>query len=116
MRTERVKFRYQDVRFTVAYQRGKIIQSDHLSRRAKPLQKLPQSEEKEANDLNNLLYMLHTNLVLNGIGYVRIAQCTKEDQNLLRIGELMNQGQTWIPKTEAVSRASCHSLRSREMV
>ena len=106
MRTEKVKLRYQDVRFTVAYERGKIIQSDHLSRCAKPLQKLPQSEEEEANDLNNLLYMLHTNPVLNCIGYARIAQCTKEDQNLVRIGELMNQGQTWIRKTEAVSRAS----------
>ncbi len=99
IRTERVKLRHQDIRFTVAYQRGKINQSDYLSRHSKPLQKLSQSEQAEAN---NLLYMLHTTPALDCIGYARIAQCTKEDRTLARIRELINQGLTWIPKTETI--------------
>jgi hypothetical protein len=102
IRTERVKLRHQDIRFTVAYRRGKINQSDYLSRHSKPLQKLPQSEQAEADDLNNLLYMFHTTPVLDCIGYARIAQCTKEDRTLARITELINQGLTWIPKTETI--------------
>jgi hypothetical protein len=103
IRTERVKLRHQDIRFTVAYRRGKINQSDYLSRHSKPLQKLPQSEQAEADDLNNLLYMFHTTPVLDCICYARIAQCTKEDRTLARITELINQGLTWIPKTETVT-------------
>ena len=40
IRTERIKLRHQDIRFTVTYQRGKINQSDYLSRHAKPIEKL----------------------------------------------------------------------------
>jgi hypothetical protein len=75
--------------------------TDHQPLHSKPLQKLPQSEQAEADDLNNLLYMLHTTPVLDCIDYARIAQCTK-DQTLARIRELINQGLTWIPKTETI--------------
>ncbi|CAB4022967.1 Hypothetical predicted protein, partial [Paramuricea clavata] len=55
IRTERIKLRHQDIRFTVTYQRGKINQSDYLSRHAKPIEKLTREERQEADDLNNLL-------------------------------------------------------------
>ena len=45
IRTERIKLRNQDIRFTVTYQRRKINQSDYLSRHAKPIEKLTREEQ-----------------------------------------------------------------------
>ena len=42
VRTERVKLRHQDIRFQVAYQKGKINQADYLSRHGTPLETLSQ--------------------------------------------------------------------------
>lgn len=100
IRTERIKLRHQDIRFTVVYQRGKINQSDYLSRHAKPIEKLPREEQREADDLNNLLYLLHTTPAIDCMGIATIAQATKDDQTLRKIAALINKGQTWIHKTE----------------
>lgn len=102
IRTERIKLRHQDIRFTVTYQKGKINQSDYLSRHAKPLEKLPKGEQKETEDLNNLLYMLHSTPVIDCITIAAIAQATKDDPTLVKVGELINQSLTWIPKTESI--------------
>ena len=101
IRTERIKLRHQDIRFTVAYQRGKINQSDYLSRHAKPIEKLTREERQEADDLNNLLYMLHTTPIIDCMGIGTIAQATQNDPTLKKIATLVNQGSTWIEKTES---------------
>ena len=100
IRTERIKLRHQDIRFTVNYQCGKVNQSDYLSRHAKPIEKLPREEQTEANDLNNLLYLLHTTPAIDCMDIGAIAQATSEDQTLQKIATLIKNGQTWIPKTE----------------
>ena len=101
IRTERIKLRHQDIRFTVTYQRGKINQSDYLSRHAKPIEKLTREERQEADDLNNLLYMLRTTPIIDCMGIGTIAQATQNDPTLKKIATLVNQGLTWIEKTES---------------
>ena len=44
IRTERIKMRHQDIRFQVVFQKGKLNQADFLSRRGKPLQRIPKHE------------------------------------------------------------------------
>ncbi|CAB3984514.1 Retrovirus-related Pol poly from transposon [Paramuricea clavata] len=100
IRTERIKLRHQDIRFTVIYQCGKVNQSDYLSRHAKPIEKLPREEQTEADDLNNLLYLLHTTPAIDCVGISAIVQATSEDQTLQKIVALIKKGQAWIPKTE----------------
>ena len=78
IRTERIKLRHQGIRFTVTYQKGKINQSDYLSRHAKLLEKIPKGEQKETEDLNNLLYILHTTPVIDCITIAAIAQANKD--------------------------------------
>ena len=81
IRTERIKLRHQDVMFTVTYQKGKANQTDFISRRAKPLEHVPIEEQKEVDDLNNLLYILHTTPVLDKLGLGTIATHTLDDNN-----------------------------------
>ena len=101
IRTERIKLRHQDIRFTVTYQRGKINQSDYLSRHAKPIEKLTREEQQEADDLNNLLYMLHTTPIIDCMGIGTIAPATKNDPTLTNTATLISQGSTSIAKTES---------------
>ena len=70
IRTEKIKMRHQDVQFNVIYQKGMLNQTDFLSRRGKPLHKIPVEEQNELNDLNNLLYMLHTTPIIDHISIV----------------------------------------------
>ena len=100
IRTERIKMRHQDIRFHVEFQKGTLNQSDYISRRGKPLPKVPKNEQEEADDLNNLLYILHTTPIIDKIELGRIAQQTKEDPVLSKLTALIKQGQTWIPKSE----------------
>ena len=71
--------RHQDIHFTVQYQKGKLNQADFVSRRAKPLNKIPLNEQNELNDLN---FMLHTTPIIDHIGMDRIVTETKNDQVL----------------------------------
>jgi hypothetical protein len=98
IRTERIKLRHQDIRFTVVYQLGKINQADYLSRHAKPIEKLPTSQQGEADDLNNLLYTLHITPIMDHIGISEIAKSTASDRTLAYILDLIKMGRTWIPK------------------
>ena len=88
IRTERIKLRHQDIRFTVNYLCGKVNQSDYLSRHAKPIEKLPREEQTEVASAIDCM----------GIG--AIVQATSEDQTLQKIATLIKNGQTWIPKTQ----------------
>ena len=73
--------------------------SDYLSRHSTPLHKLSTEEQCEPDELNNLLYMLHTTPVMDSIGLATIAQHTSNDSTLSALRELIYKGQTWIPKT-----------------
>ena len=99
IRIERIKLRHQDIRFQVQYQRGKENHIDFISRRAKPRAKIPKDEQVEAEDLNNLLYILHTTPIMDNIGLATIAKQTKEDKVLAELVDTIKQGKTWIPKT-----------------
>ena len=101
VRTERIKLRHQDIRFTVMYRKGVENQSDYMSRHAKPMQLLPQEEQEEADDLNNLLYTLHSTPIMDNIGLASIAKHTGTDPTLKEVRTLIQAGKTWIPKTAA---------------
>ena len=99
IRTEKIKMRHQDVRFNVFYQKGKLNQTDFVSRRGKPLHKIPVDEQNELNDLNNLLYMLHTTPIIDHISIATISTETQSDHILKELTKIIEKGQTWIPKT-----------------
>ena len=90
--------RHQNIHFTVQYQKGKLNQADFVSRRAKPLNKIPLNEQNELNDLNKLLFMLHTTPIIDHTGMDRIVTETKNDQVLTELSKIVLRGQKWIPK------------------
>ena len=87
IRTDRTKLRDQDINYQVIYQKGKVNQSDYLSRHGKPFELIPETEQKETKDLHNLLYTLHFTPIIDSIGIASNPKATKEDP-VLR--ELMN--------------------------
>ena len=95
--------RHQDVRYQVVYQRGSQNRTDYISRHAKPLNKLPLSEQTEATDLNNLLYTLHTTPIVDRITLARIASETAKDETLISLRNIVEKGQTFIPKSASES-------------
>ena len=99
IRTERFKQKHQDIRFKVIYQKGKSNQTDFLSRRATPIDILGKAEIKEAEETNNILYMLHTTPVTDKITLKSISEETVSDPVLSALQKLILKGQTWIPKT-----------------
>ena len=87
IRTDRTKLRHQDINYQVIYQKGKVNQSDYLSHHGKPFELIPETEQKETKDLDNLLYTLHFTPIIDSIGIASNPKATKEDP-VLR--ELMN--------------------------
>jgi len=93
VRSERVKLRHQDLRYIVKYQKGKINQADYLSRHAKPIETLSREEQDEADDLNNLLYTLHTTPIMDVISLARISEETKRNPVLVKLMNLVKNGE-----------------------
>ena len=56
-----------------------------MSRPAKPLAKLPREQQAETEELNNLLYSLHSTPVMDQIGLSKIAKETLADKTLCKI-------------------------------
>ena len=103
VRTQRIKLRHQDIPYSLEYRKGKLNQSDYLTRHAKPLSKLPVKEQKEPEELNNLLYALHSTPVIDHIGLAEIASATASDKVLQKVSKFVQAGQSWIPKNEAAT-------------
>ena len=81
------------------YQRGKINQTDFLSRRGTPIQQLGAEEQRDSEELANLLYMLHTTPIVDRITLEAISKETHSDPTLSALQNLVRKGQTWISKT-----------------
>ena len=92
IRTERIKLRHQDVPFQVQYCPGKDNPAGCLSRNATPIIKLSTEERNEADDLNNLLYTLHTTPIIDHIGLAIIAQHTTNDHILHNLRDIIMKG------------------------
>ena len=99
IRTERIKMRHQDIRYKVVYRKGKSNSCDYLSRHATPWKDVPEGEQTEAADLNNLLYMLHTTPMIDRITLAGISTATTGDLVLAELRDMVNRGQTHIPKS-----------------
>ena len=98
IRTERYKQRNQDIRFSVAYRKGKINQTDFLSRRSVPLENCTKEDLERADDINNLLYTLHTTPIMDKISLAAIAEETAKDEILKQLREIITKGHSWIPQ------------------
>ena len=101
VRTERIKMRNQDIRFSVSYQKGSMNQSDYISRHARPLKTINEEERKEADEFNNLLYTLHTTPIIDSIGLSTIAKETSNDDTLSELRKYIQMGKNWIPKGQS---------------
>ena len=101
IRTERIKLLHQDISYTVEYRRGCKNVSDYMSRHATPMNALSADELNEPDELNNLLYTLHTTPMMDHIGLAAIAQHTDQDKTLCTLRDIILKGQTWIPKDAA---------------
>ena len=55
------------------YQKGKMNQSDYLSKHGKPFSTLPENKQMEADELQNLSYSLHTKPVIDQLQISPIA-------------------------------------------
>ena len=99
IRTERIKLLHQDIPFQVIYRPGKNNSTDYLSRNATPITNLPIKEQNEPDELNNLLYILHTTPIMDYITLATIAQHTTKDNTLRALRDIIQKGQTYIPKT-----------------
>ena len=90
----------QYIPYAAEYRKGKLNLADYMSRHAKPLKKLPKEEQKECDELNNLLYALHMTPVIDHLGLSTIAKATSADSVLSKIQKYVREGQTWIPKDD----------------
>lgn len=97
IRSEKIKMRHQDINFELIFQKGKLNQTDFISRRGKPIEKIPKPEQEELNDLNNLLYMLHTTPIVDHISLAVISKETENDSTLKQLSEIIKSGKTWLP-------------------
>ena len=84
IRINRIKLRHQDINYQIIYQKGKLNQSEYLSRHGKPFELIPETEQKETKDLHNLQYT--------------VAKATKEDLVLTELRKIIQRRQNWIPK------------------
>ena len=92
---------HQDIRSKVQYQKGIKNRTDFLSRNAKPLSQLSNEEQNEADDINYILYMLHSTPITDRIGLSTIAKHTASDPILKDLREIISEVKTWIPKASS---------------
>ena len=92
IRTQRIKLNHQNVPYIMGYQKGSLNRSDIMSRQARPLSSISLDQQKEAHELNNLLYMLHATPIVDHITLGEIARETDSDPVLARVRQLLNQG------------------------
>ena len=71
------------------YQKSKLNQSGYLSCHGKPFEPIPETEQKETEDLHSLLYTLHTTPIIDSIEIVSIAKATKEDPVLTELMKII---------------------------
>ena len=57
-----------------------IITDDYLSWRGKPFVETPKEQKKEADDIKNILYMLHTTLIIDNLWLTYIARETNKNE------------------------------------
>ena len=74
LRTDRIKLHHQDINYQVMYQKSKLNHWDYLSRHGKPFELIPEAEQKETEDLHNLLYTVHTTPIIDNIGIASIVK------------------------------------------
>ena len=65
IRTKRIKLNHQNIPFIVEFQKGTLNQVDYMSRHARSMSSLPIEQRKECNEINNLLYTLHTTQIID---------------------------------------------------
>ena len=92
IRTQRIKYNHQDIPFLVEYQKGSLNRVDIMSRQARAMSSLPIDQQREAHELNNLLYMLHATPIVDHISLAEIAQKTDSDPVLSRVRDLVRKG------------------------
>ena len=62
-----MNLRHQDIVLSVEFQKGKINPVDYLSRKGKPSAQIPTEQQKQADDIKNVLYMLNTTPIIENI-------------------------------------------------
>ena len=100
IRTQRIKLNHQDIPYSLVYRKGKTNIADYMSRHSKPLHKLSSTEQKENQEISNLLYMLHSTQVVDYISIGKISEETRKDKVLCKIQNMIRKGQRSIPKNE----------------
>ena len=101
IRTQSIKVSHQDIPYEVVYQKGRSNQSDYLSRRAMNIELMPATQQAEADEQSNLLYMLHSTPIMDRIGLSTIATETDKDKTLVEIRNFINKNQYWVPKSSS---------------
>ena len=101
IRTEKIKARNQDLNYKVDYIPGKTNETDYISRHAKPFKLLTTTEQKEADEINQHLFMIHTTPITDRIGLDKIAKETEEDPVLHDLKKIVESRKRWIPNNSS---------------
>ena len=96
IRTERIKLRHQDKRFSIQYKKGITNPADYLSRYGIRWHTLSKNEKNESADLTNLLYTLHVTPFLDDTGIKKIAKETNNDSTLQDLREIIRSEKLYI--------------------
>ena len=91
--------RYQEIDYVVLYHKGIADQTDYISRKVEPLKLISKDKVEESDDLNNLLCMLHVSPIMDYIGIEEIAKAAHNDKTLSELGDIIEKGHKWIPKS-----------------
>ena len=86
-------------------------QADFLSRHATPIEKLTKEEKQETEELNNLLFQLHTAPIIDQMGMKEIAIATKADRTLQKISKYLTKGKLRIANSE-----DCNTLKFQQIM
>lgn len=98
IRTEKIKARNQDINYNLVYKKGKLNETDYMSRHAKPFKLLSMGEKEEADEINSHLYTIHTTPITDRIGLKKIASNTAEDPILQQLKNIVESDRRWIPR------------------
>ena len=103
IRTERIKMRHQDTRFSVVWRDGKSNPADYLSRHATPLSKIPREQKKESAELERTIWFLNYGPYTEAVSMEKIIEATKVDPILQSLAAAVKIGK--LPKKESRLKA-----------
>ena len=92
VRTDRIKLRHQDIKYTVVFQAGSSNRADFLSRRAMRLDRVPTEWTDEAKELEKTIWFLNLSPYSEAVSLPNIIEETAADKLLRKLKGHLKRG------------------------